>query len=57
MSFQNYIMFYILVYTYTGMRKGELVALEWKDINLEEKSIRINKTNVLRRRQRNHPNG
>ncbi|WP_153056848.1 tyrosine-type recombinase/integrase, partial [Streptococcus suis] len=28
----------------TGMRIGELSALEWSDINLEEQSIRINKT-------------
>ena len=40
--YHHYIMFYLLIYT--GMRKGELIALEWDDIDLDEKTIRINKT-------------
>ncbi|WP_214738121.1 tyrosine-type recombinase/integrase [Exiguobacterium sp. s162] len=28
---------------YTGMRRGELLALEWSDIDFEKKTIRINK--------------
>jgi integrase len=39
---QDYVMFYLLLYT--GMRKGELLALEWKDINLDEKRIYIHQT-------------
>lgn len=33
-----------LLLAYTGMRKGEALALEWDDINFEQESIRINKT-------------
>lgn len=40
--YHHYIMFYLLIYT--GMRKGELFALEWDDIDLINKTIRINKT-------------
>ena len=29
---------------YTGMRKGEIQALSWKDINFEESEINVNKT-------------
>ena len=29
---------------YTGMRKGEIIALHWDDIDFEEKTISINKT-------------
>lgn len=29
---------------YTGMRAGEICALQWKDINLATKTIRVNKT-------------
>lgn len=29
---------------YTGMRKGEIIALHWDDINFEEGTISINKT-------------
>jgi integrase len=42
MTFQNYAMFYLLIFT--GMRKGELAALEWKDVNFKERTISINKT-------------
>lgn len=31
---------------YTGMRIGELIALEWSDVNFEEKIITINKNAV-----------
>jgi integrase len=39
---QDFIMFYLLIYT--GMRKGELLALEWEDINFQNKTVLINKT-------------
>ncbi|UOQ91445.1 site-specific integrase [Halobacillus shinanisalinarum] len=39
---KDYVLFYLLVYT--GMRKGELIALEWKDIDLDKNKISINKT-------------
>lgn len=42
MSMQYFMMFYLLIYT--GMRKGELVALTWDDIDLKEQTININKT-------------
>lgn len=29
---------------YTGMRRGELLALEWKDVDTEKRIIRINKS-------------
>jgi len=37
--------YYALFYTaiFTGMRRGELLALEWSDINFSEKKININK--------------
>ena len=34
----------ILFALYTGIRCGELCALKWSDINLEEKTVTINKT-------------
>ena len=34
----------ILILMQTGIRVGELLALKWKDVNLEEKYIDINKT-------------
>lgn len=32
------------VFAFTGARKGEILALTWKDINIEQKTITINKT-------------
>lgn len=29
---------------YTGMRRGELLALEWKDVDIENRTIQINKS-------------
>lgn len=42
MKYQDYLIFYILLYT--GMRKGELFALKWEDIDFSQQTIRINKT-------------
>lgn len=42
MSMQYFMMFFLLIYT--GIRKGELVALTWNDIDLKEQTININKT-------------
>lgn len=39
---QDYILFYVLIYT--GMRKGELLALAWKDIDFDKSSIFIHQT-------------
>ncbi|MBW3490613.1 site-specific integrase [Bacillus sp. FDAARGOS_1420] len=33
---------------YSGARKGELLALTWEDVNFEEKTININKTDYNR---------
>lgn len=35
---------FILLAAYTGARMGELLALEWEDLNTDEGTIRINKT-------------
>lgn len=34
----------LLLTIYSGMRIGEVCALQWKDVDLEEKVIRVNKT-------------
>ena len=46
-------LFYILLYT--GMRIGEACALEWKDIDFENKTISISKT-LLRTKQYDRKN-
>lgn len=42
MPFQIYAFFRLLAYS--GMRKGEILALTWEDINFKEQNVRINKT-------------
>lgn len=42
MPFKRYAFFFLL--SYTGMRKGEALALEWRDIDFKAKTITINKT-------------
>lgn len=42
MSEESYTMHFTL--SWTGLRAGELVALKWKDIDFEEKTINITKT-------------
>ena len=37
-----HVFFYLLAFS--GMRKGEALALQWKDINLEDNTVSINKT-------------
>ncbi|MCO7128017.1 site-specific integrase [Sporolactobacillus shoreicorticis] len=39
---EDYTIFFILAWT--GVRLGELIALKWRDINFEEKTISITKT-------------
>ncbi|MED0983007.1 tyrosine-type recombinase/integrase [Bacillus paramycoides] len=41
----KYYMFFLLA-IYTGMRRGELLALTWKDIDFENKRIVVNKSLV-----------
>ncbi len=40
-------MFYYTMFNfmyYTGLRLGEVIALTWKDVNLDKKTLRVNKT-------------
>ena len=47
----------VIICLYTGIRLGELLALEWEDINFTNQTITINKTsftfNNIRQRNRN----
>ena len=36
-----------LTYLYTGMRMGEGIPLQWKDINLEKRTLRVNKKAIV----------
>ena len=38
----------LLTYLYTGMRMGEGIPLQWKDIDLERRTIRVNKKAIVR---------
>lgn len=40
--YQMYVVFRVLAFT--GMRKGELAALKWSDVDFENRTIAINKT-------------
>ncbi|MGG0836868.1 tyrosine-type recombinase/integrase [Bacillus paralicheniformis] len=42
---QDYVMFYVLIFT--GMRKGELLALEWRDVDLKEKTSSKQQKNII----------
>lgn len=37
----------LLTYLYTGMRAGECIPLQWKDVDLNKRTIRINKKAIL----------
>lgn len=41
-------LFYTLLHTiaYTGLRRGEALALKWSDIDFEEKTLSVNRTTV-----------
>ena len=36
--------FAAMIMLYAGLRKGELLALQWEDVDLDNKVIRINKS-------------
>lgn len=40
----------------TGLRVGELLALEWDDINLKEESIKVHKTLIIKDLEEDDPN-
>ncbi|WP_434102672.1 tyrosine-type recombinase/integrase [Enterococcus faecalis] len=42
LNFQDYLIFRVLAFT--GIRKGELYALTWEDINISYKQLTVNKT-------------
>lgn len=44
-SYYHYVIFFVLAYT--GIRRSELSALKWDDINFTEKTININKNIYL----------
>lgn len=37
----------LLTYLYTGMRAGECIPLQWKDVDLSKHTIRVNKKAIL----------
>ncbi|OUN09722.1 tyrosine-type recombinase/integrase [Flavonifractor sp. An91] len=37
----------LLTYLYTGMRAGECIPLQWKDVDLNKRTIRVNKKAIL----------
>lgn len=49
MNPQDYVLFYLLIYT--GMRKGELLALEWENVNFEEGTIFVRQTLFFRQKK------
>lgn len=42
----GYLRNFIAIMTFTGARPGELIALEWNDIDFENQIININKTTI-----------
>lgn len=52
-TYQNYVILFTLAYT--GMRRGELGALKWNDINFQDKTISITKDIYINKsRMRNY---
>lgn len=41
----------LTVWVFSGMRPGEIIALTWKDIDIEAKEIHVNKSHVLGNKQ------
>lgn len=37
----------LLTYLYTGMRAGECIPIQWKDVDLNKRTIRVNKKAIL----------
>ena len=46
----RYVLFYTLA-IYTGFRKGELLGLEWKDIDFETNMVTVNRTSIYSRKK------
>lgn len=44
----------LLMYLYTGLRLGEGIPLTWEDINLEKRTIRVNKKAIVRHDYASH---